>query len=135
MAFQKCKIFLKRKSDWKKYGSVLRLYFISKLVINLLIVFFCWFFSSISSLIIGFHLIFISNLILILLISLNPSSNWILFQFHYSSFDFNFFHVEFDPCSFYCCLFCFGSFFMYFIFYFIPRYFFIKSRVSKVNTC
>jgi hypothetical protein len=128
MVFDKCKIFFKRKSDWKKYGSVLHLYFISKLVIILLIAiyFFSWFFSSIPSLIIGLHLIFISDLILILLVSLNPSSNGILFQFHPSSFDFKFFHVEFGPCSFYCCLFYFGSFFMYFIFYFIPRYFFYQ---------
>jgi len=78
----------------------------------------CFKISSLNS---WFHLIFISNLVLILLVAtfFNPFFNWLFFNFipqHLTSF---YFYIKFGPHFYNCYLFCFRWFFDWFFFNFI----------------
>ena len=90
-----------------------------------------YFFSSISSLIIWFHLIFILNLILILLISIYLFIFFIIFliefcfSYHSSTFDFDLFLYQIWSSFFYCYLFFFCILFLlpFFFSQFFPSVF------------
>jgi hypothetical protein len=94
--FHKYKILMERKCSWSKYGSVLPFIFHIQFGSYFLLLFFYFFYWFFFNFILNhwFHMIFILYLILILLIFLNPSTNYILFQFYPSSFILIFFMLN-----------------------------------------